>query len=433
MNRLESLIDATRALLVPMGTLGTENHSKGAYKSLFAVFNEAADTVVGDDRLAKRIIQYAHYLRTKNQDHISWFGGNLLGVDRIKFLPADSNRWFDDVLQVDEDYLRECVYTVDAINEDWNVSSDIFNLSCIWALHRLVTGNFQSKLNQAAQIEVGVILQFKYYTSIWYNFFDKPVDKAAAEATYQALSMKFRLRQLGSWGAVLEYQAAQLCDPKGLRARTLKTFATDEEVIRIVTDINTRCRAVVKDMYGPLDAVRSTNSRINTVSSTTITVEGDKILKDVNNFFHTSILYLKDAAGNPENFIRDDLVQVVAELMPTANVKAILECLRAISMAKEGQPRREVDWMLETTLQQGFEYIAQNRIRVTDAKQVLLKLKALYTSSTTKIPELLELRKVLDRFAKKNCFLNSSSALSSVRTAVMLYFIIRALAYNQYK
>lgn len=104
---------------------------------------------------------------------------------------------------------------VPSINEEWNVSSDVFNLSCVWALHRLVTSNNQSKLVKQVQIDVGVILQFKYYTSIWYNFFDKPVDKAAAEATYQALSLKFRLRQLGSWGALMEYQAAQLIDPKG--------------------------------------------------------------------------------------------------------------------------------------------------------------------------------------------------------------------------
>lgn len=427
---VRGLIQATCQALSPAGEPGNETHAASRYKSLFDAFTEAADNVVGDDRFAKRVSNYLHQLKTKNADHINWYGGNLLGVDRIKFLDSDNNRWFDEVLEVDEDYLRECIYTVPSINEDWNVSSDVFNLSCVWALHRLVTSNNQSKLVKQAQIDVGVILQFKYYTSIWYNFFDKPVDKAAAEATYQALSLKFRLRQLGSWGALMEYQAAQLIDPKGVRATALKTFAEDKDVIVIVTDINTRCRAVVKDMYGVLDQVRSSNSRINTMGATVISVDGDKIIRDTNNFFNTASYYLKDMASNPTNFIRNDLVQLVVDLMPTANEKALVECLVAIANAPEGESRRKVNWMLEMTLQHAFEYIASNRLRVSDAAQILAKLRAIYTSSTSKAPLLIELREQIEKFAKKNCFLNSSSALASVRTALMLYFVVRSLAVN---
>lgn len=431
---LESLIRTTVGLFEYRDlALGTESYGSTGFNTLYDAFNEAADNVAGDERFAKRVINYAHYLRTKNPDHISWFGGNLLGVDRIKFLPSDNNRWFDEVLEVDEDYLRECVHAIPSVNTDWNVSSDVFNLSCIWAMHKLVSSPQQTRLVKQAQIEVGVILQFKFYTSIWFNFFSNPVDKAAAEATYQSLSLKFRLRQLGSWGALLEHQAAALVDPKGIRARTLKTFSDDEDVVRIVTDINTRCRAVVKDMYGPLEAVRSSNSRINTTGSTAISVDGDKIIKDAAVFYNTASYYLLDVASNPSNFIRSDLVHVVCELMPTANEKAVLECLQAIANSPEGSKRRDVNWMMETTLQHAFEYISSNRIRVTDAAQILLKLRAIYTAPKTSGDVLPKLRTEIEKYAKRNCFLRSPSALASVRTALMLYFVIRALAYNQYK
>lgn len=432
---LTSIIAGVRQLLVePTHGPGNEAYGNTTYKSLFDAFSEAADNVVGDERLAKRIINFAHYLRTKNSDHINWFGGNLLGVDRIKFLTVDNDRWFDEVLQVDEAYLRDCVSSVPSINEDWVVSSDVFNLSTVWVLHRLVTASTQSKLIKQAQIEVGVILQFKYYTSIWYNFFDRsPVDKAAAEATYQSLSLKFRLRQLGSWGALLEYQAERLVDPHGTRARTLRTFSEDKDVLVIVTDINTRCRAVVKDMYAPLDAVRSGNTRINTTGSTMITVDGDKIIKDTNNFYNTASFYLKDAASNPTNFVRADLLQLVMDLMPTANETAVVECLQAMANAPEGKARNEVNWILDTTLQHAFEYIASNRIKTSDAGQILTKMRAIYTAPKTTGEVLVELRSVVEKFAKKNCFLNSSSAIASVRTALLLYILVRCLAYNIYK
>lgn len=435
MSDLSDIIAGVRSVLtVPTGTPGNEMHNQAVYKTLFDAFTEAADNVVGDERLAKRIINFSHYLRTKNPDHINWFGGNLLGVERIKFLTVDNDRWFDEVIEVDEAYLGDCVRSVPSINEDWVVSSDVFNISTIWVLHRLVTAGTQSKLIKQAQIEVGVILQFKYYTSIWYNFFDRcPVDKAAAEATYQALSLKFRLRQLGSWGALLEYQAAQLVDPSGTRARTLRTFAEDKDVLVIVTDINTRCRAVVKDMYGPLEAVRSGNTRINTTGSTMISVDGDKIIKDTNNFYTTASYYLKDAACNPTNFVRSDLVQLVMDIMPTANETALLECLNAMANAPEGKARRDVNWIIDTTLEHAFEYISSNRIRVTDAGQILLKLRAIYTAPKTSGQLLVELRKELEKFAKKNCFLNSSSAIASIRTAILLYLVLRCLAVNIYR
>lgn len=431
---LELLIGTTRSLLSRSISLGLENYRNERFNTLYDAFNEAADNVVGDERLAKRIINFARFLRTKNSDHINWFGGNLLGVDRIKLIPSDTDRWFDEVLEVDENLLRECVHAVPSINIDWNVSSDVFNLSCIWAIHRLVTSsNAQSKLIQQAQVEVGVILQFRFYTSIWFNQFSNPVDKAAAEATYQSLSLKFRLRQLGSWGALLEHQAQALVDPKGIRARTLKTFSTDDDVIRIVTDISTRCRAVVKDMYGPLEAIRSSNARITTTGSTAISVDGDKIIKDASVFYNTAIYYLLDAASTPSNFIREDLVYLVCDLMPTVSEKALKECLNAMALAPEGKQRQAVNWMMESTLQHAFEYISSNRIRVTDAGQILSKLRAIYTAPKTAGDLLPKIRTEIEKFAKKNCFLRSPSALASVRTTIMLYFVVRALAYNQYK
>jgi hypothetical protein len=46
-----------------------------------------------DATLAKAIIQYETRFVTKNADHIAFFGGHLLGVNPVKFLPSDQNTW----------------------------------------------------------------------------------------------------------------------------------------------------------------------------------------------------------------------------------------------------------------------------------------------------------------------------------------------------
>lgn len=89
--------------------------------------------------------------------------------------------------------------------------------------------------------------------------------------------------------------------------------------------------------------------------------------------------------------------------------------------------------MMENTLMHAFDYIAKNRVRFNDVGAILVKMKALYMSSKTTDPLLLELRSRIEKFVKKNSHLRSSAALASARSSLMLYFLLRALASNQYK
>lgn len=404
------------------------------YATLREAFEEAAGDVVGSVKLAKAVISYSKNIATKNDDHIRFFGGNLLGVERIKFLDADRNRWFDEVLGVDEEYLRECVHSTNYLNIDWKVASDPFNLSCIWVIHRLLTSPIAAdKLAHEAMVEAAVVLQFKFYTSIWYNFFSKPTDQDAAEATYAALTLKFALKQLGSWGALMRDRGERLVAPDSIRYKPLKQFADDMAVTRIITDMQTRSKGTIIDMYGVLDNVRRGNLRIQSTSSTMMSLDGDKIIKDQVSTYNTARYYLLDVSGNPSSFIKRDLIDVVLKLMTSVSENAFISLLQVIATMPEGKGRQECEWMMENTLMHAFDYIAKNRVRFNDVGAILIKMKALYMSSKTTDPLLLELRSRIEKFVKKNSHLRSSAALASARSSLMLYFLLRALASNQYK
>ena len=118
--------------------------------------------------------------------------------------------------------------------------------------------------------------------------------------------------------------------------------------------------------------------------------------------------------------------------MTTTSEQAFVDTLRIMSNEPVGTYRTEVEWMMEHTLIHAFDYIAKNRIRFNDVGIILVKLRAIYMSSKSTDPILLELRERIEKYVKANTHLKSPAALASVRTAIMLYFLLRAISSHQY-
>ncbi len=419
---------------VPRQFVANESYMGGGsnFTTIASAFAEGADGFKVTTKLLKNIVSYSKQIKSRD-DHINFFGGNLLGTDRIRFYTTDRDRWFDDILEVDEEYLKQCLHKVPAINTDWVVSSDVFNISCIWLVHEIMrTFGTRDKLAYEAMVEVLVMLQFRFLTSIYSNYFRKPVDEEAAIATYAALTLKFKLRQLGSWGDLLRDRAESYLEKQSPHYDALTRFDDDEKVIYVVTDLQTRTRKTIKDMYAVLDKVRSNNLRVQTAASTLV-LDGDKIIRDRVSCYNVSRDYLFDVSGNTTSFIKRELVDVVLDIMGTVSEANFLDILMSISNTPTGRGRDEVEWMMDNTLIHAFNYIAKNRITFNDVGYILVKMRALYMSSKTTDPLLLSLRTRIEKYAKRHSKLTSPAALASARTSIMLYFLLRALSAQAYR
>lgn len=429
-----SLADGlTKVLSVTLEpTTALESYDDQTLSSIKEAMFLGSDNLEVTPRLLKRIVNFSKTIKSRT-DHIPFFGGNLLGVDQIRFYSTDRDAWFDDVLEVDEEYMRECLHKVDVINTEWIVTSDIFNVSCIWLVH-LIYSKFgtKNKLAYEAMVEVLVMMQFRFLTSIYSHYFRKPVDNDAAEATYASLTMKFKIRQLGSWGAVLTDRAESFLANDSIHIEALSNLAPDDSVLYVITDMSTRTRKLIKDQYAVLDKIRSGNLRIQTTNAS-MELDGDKIIKDRINSYSVARNYLFDVSGNTASFIKRDLVSVVLDIMNTVSEQNFDDLLKAVANTKTGKPRDDVEWMMENTLLYSFDYIAKNRIRFIDTKFIIIKMRAKFMSSKSQEPILLQLRSRIERFAAANTRLKSPAALASARTTLMLYFLLRALASSLYR
>lgn len=393
--------------------------------------NVATEGVKPDLKMCRAVSKYTLSIISRGEN-LDFFGGNLLGVNRIRFFDKDRDRWFDEVLGVDETYAKECISKIKILDSNWKVSTDAFNVTVVWFVHKVISNvGLRDKTAANACIDALILLQFRFITSLYSEWFSKPVDVAAAEATYSALTLKFAIKQLGSWGAVFRQRAESFLDPNGIHYLDFVEFSNDDGVKYILSDMSTRLRKSIKDMYAELENVRANNNRMNTQSNV-VTVNGDSIIRDRVSVYNNAKDFILDSIGNETSFIKSDLVNVVLDVMTTTSKISLMETLKVLSATPQHK-RAQVDSFVEDTLLFTFDYIVSERIRFNDASLILVKMRGIFTAPKSKDPRLLSLRDRIGKYIAKNTSIRSSSTIASVRTSVMLYFVLRAISVSTYQ
>lgn len=396
---------------------------------------ECHDLVIGPD-LAKRVIQYQLGFVNKNEENIKFFGGNLTGVQVVRFTNTDRAWWFEDILGADEDVLREKLIALPAVFADRLVSSDTMNISCAWLVHCFLNaGNIPDKLKHAACISVLLVLQYKFLTSRLYRHFHYPADRATAEAAYAALSMKFALKKYGSWGATLNARAEAIIDPhEGLHYKTLKMMNNDVAVGYFLNDTQTRIRDMLKNIVNIHYAVSKQGGKISSVSAV-IEHDGAEILRDRTKSLSAYTRYLNSIVTDKNSFIREELLVIIEKIIHTMPPAMFRKTLDWISDNYRNSKHGEIEEVLKETLVHSFDYIMHHQSAArngTDIAGLLVRLKGVYTAARSTDPILFSLRENMEAIVKQATATKSSSTLSPIRTGVLLYIVLRAITMKHY-
>ena len=393
--------------------------------ALRKAFDSLFKNVTFDKRLTTAIRSYVAGVFNR-EGNVEWFGSSLLGVHTIRFFDSDRNKLFDQVLEVDEDLLQATIDQTKTINGEWAVAGDTFNLTITYLVHRLLP-KFADKDMYAAAVDLVKLLQFKFYSSIYYHFFPKPVDMPAAEATYSQLSLKFDIRRMGNWGQHLTERAEYFVSKECPHYNEVKAFNTPDLLIRFITDLNTRTKQTVKDYYAVLDRVRRDNSRVLSQTSK-VDLDGETIIRDKVTALNTAKQTLLDASWDINNFYKEELARVCLEMVPKASPVAMKTVLVYIASQPLGKTRKDMESIMEDALAHAFDLIVTNRINFRDVAFLLNRMRALYQSSKSTNEYVLSLRERIEKLVKKETHLTNNAALAAVRNALLLYFLIRGIA-----
>jgi hypothetical protein len=403
-------------------------------ESIKTTFEEECQGLSIDLKLANRIAQFQANFRTKNEEHIQFFGGKLLGVQVVRFVDSDRDTWFQEILQADDYALRERLIALPEVNDKFHVSSDAMNLSCCWLMHALWHSSIPSAAKEDAMVNVALVLQYKFITSLLYNYFKYPADKAVAEATYARLSYKFSIKNYDSWYSLLRALSERLVQKNGLHWRAIDQMTDDGDVVRMVNDVQSRIRDMIKNIYREFMLVHKQGIKIHS-SSAVVEFDGEEVLRDRTHGLQNYTRYIQSVVPDRGSFIRQELVAIIEKLMGSMNPRLFTECLEWMSANYQRQGAGIIEELLDDTLVHSFTYLSANTtlVRSThDLPGILSKLKGTYTSSRSTDPTLLALREKAEKVAKLATNNKNSNTLAALRTGMLLYICLRTYTMHYY-
>ena len=386
-----------------------------------------------DKPLAREIHAYGQGFVNLNEDHVKFFGGNLLGVHPVRFKSTDKFRWNDDLLGIDEQEVRAAVIDLPTIDKNWVRGTDVMNLSCLYLCHRYMRSALSESDKQQAMIDVLLVLHYKFFSSLMAHFFKYPADESTALATYAALSKKYAIKQHGNWQAVFVARCKDIIDPMSIHYRTLQRFDDDDAIQYMVTDIQGRLRSIVKNIWATFDEIRNQNSKILSIGGT-IELDGKVVVKDVTRNYTPYVRYLHEVVIDRGRFVKPELIQVIASAMQSMPDKMLFDTLNVV-VTRAGASDKQTMELLDETLLHAFEYLSSDRsaqAKFNDIPALIGKLKALYMASRTQDPAVLKMRELAEAIVAESIKSVNKSIIASVRTGLLLYIVLRSFSRQYY-
>lgn len=431
LNEVEPWEDESQvgAYLAAMEALGP-NHNR----TVKNVFETEVKDLEADKRLAEKLHRYKQNFINRNKEHAAFFGGNLLGVNVVRFIDSDRDNWFDNIIGADEELLREHLHALPGINKDWHVSSNVMNLSCAYLAHKFFHSALPAAQKRQAMFDVFSILQFKFVSSILYRFFPYPADKGVAEATYAALNMKFILKEKGSWMGLLNHRCEEILGRTAPHYNAISSMNSDKEVVDMLNAIHGALKGYIKNMREVMERVRLTGGKVNSVSSVA-GVNGEEILKDRTRGPAVYTNYLKSILADKNSFIREELLMVITKIMPSAKYTHLRSALEHLSGNYFKADHKTIERIVNLSMVHAFAYLSDNRISLrsnVDLSSMLLRLRGAYTSSRSTDTDLLELREIVETIIRPAVDSKTPAVVASVRTGVLLYLVSRAYTMQYY-
>lgn len=400
-----------------------------------SVFEEAAVDFKVDEKLIQRLRDFERNFVNRSEHHIKFFGGQLTGVHPMRFTPnGDTPRWFSEVLDIDDLAIEEGIKPL--IPAHWKRANDVFNHSCIWLTYRIFNSNLSPRLKEEGAKLTMQIMSYKLLGSILSRHFPYPADEGTAQATLAAMSRKFLIKTSKSWHDLLEKRAIEMISPRSVHRNAYMTMSSDDAVIRMVHDIQNRLKEIMKSISTVFHDIHSRGVKIRSERSVLEQVDGSVVLMDKTRQYTTFIRYLHEVMDDPNSFVRDDLVDVIADSLHTLNPKLLVEVLEWMSRNRLAPRHGYITELADETLIYAFELIASDR-KLYNSRgglpPLIAKLKAMYMASRMSNESLLKTKGLADKVVRAASKTKSESSIAAARTGIQMYLVLRGLAMQYYQ
>ena len=377
------------------------------------------------------LARYIHLFRLgwmqKNNDTVSFLGGKLLGVHPMRFTKDDDNALFVDILNIDLDKLEPEIHKLPDINKNFIIASNPRYLFLTYLIHRFTISKLPSKVIDNAVSDLYLIMEYRMFSSLLTNYFKFNADVGVATMTYERLSNKFLIKKVDNYQQVFEYRI-DIIKKGGLHWERIVRLTTDDAT-RIITDLQTRLRSMIKYIYVVMMEVIESGDKIHTSSMNQTNDEGEESIKDIIDTPDKYIRNLKKVMPSTSDLVNEELLYVIGNLIPNLQLDVLRETLVYLSNIYMDNSKK-IDDILDTTIMLSIRYLNSKAVvnnYDTSLDNVLLLLKGYWTSSKIKDKDVIKVKKDINKLVKKGTGISTSWRIITVTIGLLLYLFLRGL------
>lgn len=400
-----------------------------ANKNIKQVFNSHIKVRV-DKKWLKELLTWVRGFEFKSDEHISFLGSNLLGINRVMYMCEDETIFMDDLLSIDNiDKLERDFHDLNSVDSSRIVTGSLVNMCYVYTAHLILASKLKDNEKEMGLVAIFKMLHYKFMASIFYHFFKYKTQEALALATYESLSNKSLLKREGTWGKLVIARANDIIAKDSIHIKTLKQMGTDESLLYVVSDIQTRIKAVIISLTKTYYELREEDTRIMSKSKF-INTEDGVVLREYTNNVDALITNMIKITGDRNDFVRRELIDRTIELVTTANDRHLEHALVYMSENINNRDDNIVKQLITnvTLYIHSLSTSALNK----NAVDVIVTMRNVIRSSQTNNPKIISIKDTVSTLIDKGITSNSATTKSSTKIAVLVYITLRIITFNHY-
>ena len=402
-------------------------------KTIKEVFDHHLRDMVFDNQFVKQVKNFQHYFLTKNDDHLHFFAEPLVGVYNIKWTTKETDMWWSDICQVDEDEVTDDYLSVPDVNPKFEISGKAINVLFLYLIHRVETSSLIKEKDKIdCKLALMSILQYKFLTSIHSNNFRLVLaDKSIALETYNQLDNKFDLKRAKSWKILLEERGSILIDERGVYGRIIQRFDENKRIIDMVNDVKGRLNKSMVAIMRVFYDVKEKGDRIHHTSST-LMLE-DLVVKDLSRQQSSYVRYIQRVAGNPETFIKKELRDVIVSSMKAIDEDFFDQVLVFFSQNFDNTKFKYLHTVVDDVINYTFDFMREENLSTRDSFVIATRIRQNFMSGRANDGKVMEARKLVDKMIHTYNPKTKRMVITSERVSLMMYIVLRALFMHHYQ
>ena len=366
-------------------------------------------------------------------DHMEFFGSPYLGLHKITFTTADRNQWFSEIFDVDEEELKENLHAAKAVNKEWSVVGDTFNLTIPYLMHRVYKSKLDPKDKHQALIDLVCMYHYKCLTSIIHNDYPFMARKEVVLETYNRLSLKYDIKRYGSWRMLIEARAEFIINPKtGIHFDAFSKMDDDKKIVYMVGDIQNRLRRAINDINKVFHDVKNKTNIVKT-DGAKVNLGDELSLKSQTKEVTQLSLYLDRILTEETSFYKEELITYSANALENVPRDKLAFVIQRFPALYNNPKKSQYKEFADAVLMHMFEYLHANGIKKTNVYDVLTKMRGAYGAPRSKNDTVKVIRTIGDDIIKEQTGVKTQQTVQLIRTALSLYIVLRILSKDYYE